>query len=417
MEDVGEEVAHAREHGRRTLDARAERRDRAHEGPENRVAGPSARVLARARAAILLHSAGIRDGPNEGLQAAARGRSSRSSRACARWSLALALSGGAGAQDLQSELDSKEAQLSEEKEEKAVLSTEISAYSDKIDVLAGQVAVLRNREAIVQAELDEVKARLRSEKEKLEALQQHLRRSLNALRDRLVSIYRSEDPDVLTVILTSDGFDDLVNRYEYLRRIEERDATIVGRVRFLRNGTRETVDRVEADRDEIAAKKAELVRTRSQLEAREGELDAARDEKAAALDQVEGQIERARGRHRRHPGQDPGADPGRLGGADDAAARRPDPGRRGRRHDLARQRAGHLAVRPALGPDARGHRHRDPRRHADPRRAVGERDPRRLHERLRQLHLHRPRRRALDLLRPPVELRDERRRRASTRAR
>ena len=214
--------------------------------------------------------------------------------ACAL-ALALALSAAASAQDLQSELEEKEAALSEEKEQQDVLSTEISAYSERIDVLAGQVAVLRNREAIVQEELDEVKARLRAEKDRLEALRHHLRRSLNVLSNRLVSIYRSEDPDVLTVILSSDGFDDLVNRYEYLRRLEERDASIVGRVRFLRNGTRETVERVEADRDEIAAKKAELVRTRSQLEAREAELDAARDVKASALDQVQGSIERLEG--------------------------------------------------------------------------------------------------------------------------
>jgi murein DD-endopeptidase MepM/ murein hydrolase activator NlpD len=209
--------------------------------------------------------------------------------------LTLWAAGGARAQDLQSELDSKQAQLDEEQQREGVLSTELARYNERLDQLAGEVAVLRNREAIVQAELDRVKARLRREEIRLEQLQQRLARSLNVLRRRLVAIYRSDEPDVLTVMLEADGFDDLVSRYEYLRRIEEQDADIVGRVRGLRDESRETVERIEAARDEIAAKKAELVRTRVQLEAREAELDAVRDRKAAALDEVHSDIERLEG--------------------------------------------------------------------------------------------------------------------------
>ncbi len=216
--------------------------------------------------------------------------------ACA---LALAIllgaAGGAGGQDLQSELDSKQAQLDQEKSKQEVLSSELDDYSDRVDQLSGEVATLRNREAIVQAELDRVKAELRRERERLELLRHQLRRSLNELRERLVDIYRSDRPDVLTVMLEADGFDDLVSRYEYLQRIEEQDASIVGRVRGLRNTSRNTVARIEAARDEIAAKKAELVRTREQLEAREAELAAVRDQKAAALDDVHSSIEKLEG--------------------------------------------------------------------------------------------------------------------------
>jgi murein DD-endopeptidase MepM/ murein hydrolase activator NlpD len=208
----------------------------------------------------------------------------------------LLLAGGVAlGQDLDSQLSEKQSELAEKEDQKGVLTTEISRYSDQIDRLAGEVAVLRNREAIVQEQLDQVKARLRREKHRLDQLRHHLRRSLNALRNRLVAIYRSDEPDVLTVILSSDGFDDLVNRYEYLRRIQERDSSIVDRVRFLRNDSRDTVERIEAARDEIAAKKAELERTRVQLESRQAELDAVRDRRAAALDSVEDNIQRLEG--------------------------------------------------------------------------------------------------------------------------
>jgi murein DD-endopeptidase MepM/ murein hydrolase activator NlpD len=209
--------------------------------------------------------------------------------------LCLVLAGGASGQDLQERLGQKQSELDQQQDRKGVLSTELTRYGDQIDQLAGEVATLRNREAIVQAELDRVQARLRRAKDRLAMLKHQLQRSLNTLRNRLVEIYRSDEPDLLTVMLESDGFDDLVSRYEYLRRISEQDASIVGRVRTLRNGTRETVERVQAARDEIAAKKAELERTRVQLEARKADLDAARDRKAAALDEVEGQIEHIEG--------------------------------------------------------------------------------------------------------------------------
>ena len=85
--------------------------------------------------------------------------------------------------------------------------------------------------------------------------------------------------------------------------------------------------------------------------------------------------------------------------------------------DLAGQRARHEPVRLSLGTPARRHRHRRPVRHADPRGRVGHGRARRLDRRLRQLHLHRPRRRHGDLLRAPVRVSPSRRARRSRRAR
>jgi murein DD-endopeptidase MepM/ murein hydrolase activator NlpD len=209
---------------------------------------------------------------------------------------ALAVAGGTAlAQDLESKRAEKQAHLEQVQEQGDVLSTEISEYSDQISQLAGEVAILRNREAVVAQELRETIARLKTERENLERLRDKLDRSLDVLAARLVDIYKSDQPDALTVILDSEGFDDLVNRYDYLTRIQDQDAAIVARVRFLRDESRATVDRIEAAKQEIAAKKRELERTRMQLEARQAELDAVRDQKAAALDQVRETAQRLEG--------------------------------------------------------------------------------------------------------------------------
>ncbi len=208
----------------------------------------------------------------------------------------LALAGGtAVAQDLESERAAKQAELEEVKQRGQVLSTEISEYSEQISQLAGEVAILRSREAEVAQRLRETIARLEAEEARLEQLRAKLGRSLDILAQRLVDIYKSDQPDALTVILDSQGFDDLVNRYDYLTRIQDQDAAIVARVRDLRDESRATVERIRIAKEEIEARKAELERTWMQLEAREAELDAVRDQKASALDQVKSTAERLEG--------------------------------------------------------------------------------------------------------------------------
>jgi murein DD-endopeptidase MepM/ murein hydrolase activator NlpD len=199
----------------------------------------------------------------------------------------LTLTAGAPAQDLQSQLDSKRAQLEHANSREGVLSSTIQRLGEQLDQLRGEVATLRNREAIVQAELNKKEAELKQAKDRLAVLRVRLKRSLKVLRERLVAIYESSRPDTVTVILKSNGFDDLLSRYEYLERIQSQDTSIAERVRNLRNETKDTVERVRAARNEIAAKRAELARTRSELESREGDLATARQQDQQALGQVQ----------------------------------------------------------------------------------------------------------------------------------
>jgi murein DD-endopeptidase MepM/ murein hydrolase activator NlpD len=200
----------------------------------------------------------------------------------------LTLTALAPAQDLQSQLDSKRAQLEHANSREGVLSSTIQRLGERLDQLRGEVATLRNREAIVQADLNQKEAELKRAKDRLAVLRVRLKRSLKVLRERLVAIYESSRPDTVTVILNSNGFDDLLSRYEYLERIQSQDTSIAERVRNLRDETKDTVERVRAARNEIAAKRAELARTRSELESREGDLGTARQQDQQVLAQVQG---------------------------------------------------------------------------------------------------------------------------------
>jgi murein DD-endopeptidase MepM/ murein hydrolase activator NlpD len=190
---------------------------------------------------------------------------------------------------LQERLSETEAKLSQVDQRAGVLTTEISSAGREISTLQTQVADLRNREAILQEELDRKQAELLEAQTRLEELRDRLNRAITLLRKRLVAIYKAGEPDLLGVILDSDGFDDLLQRTEYLQRLEDQDSTIVGRVRELRDQMQETVVNIREARDSIAKRKQELESTRAQLERRSAELEAARARQQAALSSVRAQ--------------------------------------------------------------------------------------------------------------------------------
>ena len=165
--------------------------------------------------------------------------------------LVLLAAGIASADDLESKLDAKEAKLSKLRERNGVLTTTISHYKDRIERLTGEVAALRTREAAVrdrldakQAELDRAVAELDSAKRRLAVMRARLERALTTLRQRLVAIYETGTPDVLSVIVGANGYDELIDRTEYLDRIRGMDEAVVGRVRDLRDQVKHTVARL-----------------------------------------------------------------------------------------------------------------------------------------------------------------------------
>jgi murein DD-endopeptidase MepM/ murein hydrolase activator NlpD len=194
--------------------------------------------------------------------------------------------GSASGQDLQDKLNATQEKLSHVREHAGVLTTRISHESRQIERLTTEVAELRNQEAAVAAQLAQKQAELEQAQARLDYLKKRLREAITILEQRLVAIYQSNEPDLITVLLQADGFDDLLARTTYERTLQNQDNDIVSRVRELRNQMRVTVNQVRAARDAIAQRKQELEATRSKLQARTAELAAARRKQHATLEQV-----------------------------------------------------------------------------------------------------------------------------------
>jgi murein DD-endopeptidase MepM/ murein hydrolase activator NlpD len=181
-----------------------------------------------------------------------------------------------------------------------VLSDTIASYNVKIDSLQGDINVLQRKQNRIQATLDqkraellEVRGKLDEARERLARLKKELAEAQDALANRLVELYKADEPDALTVILQADGFSDLLEQTEFLERISEQDQAIIERVRVLKAAAKKQADilaeleqRVEDAANAILAQRNELAQSKNQLIDSQSELAAVRDDRRAVYSQV-----------------------------------------------------------------------------------------------------------------------------------
>ena len=218
----------------------------------------------------------------------------------ALWLFVPVLSDGAPLPD---RIDSKKREIAKKKGRERVLTTTISSYTKRINLLEGDISVLQARQLKIEtelankrAELARVQEELRLERIRLARLRERLAEARAALSDRLVELYKADEPDVVTVILESDGFADLLERAEFMQRVSQQDARIIDRVREAKQeavAAEKRLDALEARlrkvTAEIARRAAEVQAIKDRLVERQHEIQEARAVKTRALSNTRAQ--------------------------------------------------------------------------------------------------------------------------------
>jgi peptidoglycan DL-endopeptidase CwlO len=212
----------------------------------------------------------------------------------ALWLFTPVLSDGA---PLSSRIESKKREIDKKRSRERVLTTEISGYTRRIDLLAVDIDRLQARQIEIEtdlankrAELAQVQDDLRRERIRLARLRARLAEARAALSDRLVELYKADEPDVVTVILESDGFADLLERAEFMQRVSQQDARIIDRVRTAKEEAVAAERRLDALEQKLRKIAAEVARRAAEVDAikdrlvdRQEEIQGARAVKTRAL--------------------------------------------------------------------------------------------------------------------------------------
>ncbi len=216
------------------------------------------------------------------------------------WGVLPVLSDGSPrsrAASLNSRIDQKRRAIEQKKGREQVLSTTVTRYSHKIGALQSDITVLERRQVRIQGDLDAKRAELariqedlRQERIRLARLRARLAEARVALAGRLVDLYKADKPDVVTVVLNSNGFADMLDRTEFMQRVSDQDARIINRVRTARADATKTAAHLgvlEARQTKVAAaieaRRNEVSRVRGQLVDRRDQFASVRSDKATAL--------------------------------------------------------------------------------------------------------------------------------------
>jgi peptidoglycan hydrolase CwlO-like protein len=184
------------------------------------------------------------------------------------------------------------------------LSDRVASQTARIVSLTQQAHEAGARAMVVNAQVQQAEARSRQLAGELEAAEQKLDRlraeyalAVKQLEERLVAIYESNTPDELTVLLNSNGYDDLATRSAYLDALHDADRRVAERVASLRDQVADHVhqvadlkQQVDDEAQQLTAARASLVASQQAANQAAAAVTAARAQTEASLSNAKGQV-------------------------------------------------------------------------------------------------------------------------------
>ena len=201
------------------------------------------------------------------------------------------------ARDLDKRIERRQGSVDRQRRRETRLNRQIGRYDRTISRLQGRIGGLRSRQTRLQTDLDSklaelagIQESLRKQRARLVRLRARLSTGRRVLSERLIELYKAGQPDVVTVILESDGFADLLERSEFLGRVSRQDRRIITRVTADKVESVATTKRLtglEVAQKEISrtilAKRNEVASVREQVTSERDNFAGARDKRGALL--------------------------------------------------------------------------------------------------------------------------------------
>jgi murein DD-endopeptidase MepM/ murein hydrolase activator NlpD len=188
------------------------------------------------------------------------------------------------------------------------VSLEIRSLAQRVSDISAELGPLEHELELRRERLRQLNELFRLQTKRLELLRRQHAIALHRLADRVDSLYRQEEPDTLSLLLSSTSFADALDVFDYLRRIAEEDKRVANevgaaknRVRVQREQTRTTrsrhrqetravavrVDQIRALRDRLAASRSGLVAAQAQHQQDLAELSAAERDQVGEMEALQ----------------------------------------------------------------------------------------------------------------------------------
>jgi septal ring factor EnvC (AmiA/AmiB activator) len=195
-------------------------------------------------------------------------------------------------------------QISAARNDAGQLSDKVDSQTAQIASLTAQAHQAGARAMVLSAQVQDAEARssqlatqLDAAERQLDQLRAQYAAAVKELDQRLVAIYETDAPDYVTVLLNSNGFDDLSTRSDYLNALHDADMRIADRVASLRDQVATHVHQVadlkqqsEAEAQQLSAAKASFEASEQAANRSAAAVAQARAGTQASLSDAQGQV-------------------------------------------------------------------------------------------------------------------------------
>jgi murein DD-endopeptidase MepM/ murein hydrolase activator NlpD len=184
------------------------------------------------------------------------------------------------------------------------LSGALGAATNRLSALNSSISSLQAQIAQVQRDLDAKRAELlklrtelaaaRTRLAQLEAFEAHAE---TVLSQQLVNAYESDRPDIVSVVLEAQGFQDLLERIAFAQRIRKQNVEVVSQVRAARRAVAAQATRLgaletrqQALTTQVLQQRNSLARDRLSLVQQQLAVAQVRNDKASQLANARAQV-------------------------------------------------------------------------------------------------------------------------------
>jgi peptidoglycan hydrolase CwlO-like protein len=207
--------------------------------------------------------------------------------------------GFAGAEDpsLQDKIDAAKNDAGQLSDRVDAQNARIASLTEQAHQAGAHAMELNAQVQDAEARSQELATQLDAAERQLDQLRGEYAHAVNELDQRLVAIYESDAPDYVTVLLNSDGFDDLSTRSDYLNALHDADIRIADKVASLRDQVAGDVHRVadlkqqsDLEAEQLTAAKASFEASQQAANQGAAAVASARSGTQSSLSDAEDQV-------------------------------------------------------------------------------------------------------------------------------
>jgi peptidoglycan hydrolase CwlO-like protein len=179
----------------------------------------------------------------------------------------------------------------------AAQGAQIASLTTQAHQAGANAMVLNAQVQTAEAHSNQLATQLDASQRQLDQLRGRYAGAVKQLDQRLVAIYETDAPDYVTVLLDSNGFDDLSTRADYLKALHDADIQVADRVASLRNQMADHTHQVadlkqqsDAQAQQLSADKASFLASEQAANQGAAAVASARAGTQASLSAAQGQL-------------------------------------------------------------------------------------------------------------------------------